>query len=114
LAENFLRPIIGEYLSGVCFVMDYVQLQFNGSGLSAYNPLSVHSGETTWVRPDSGWADALRGRIGQLVQGAHASDTELIIEFADRTEFRMSLRDEDYEGPEAFEFSSPGGPNVVG
>ncbi len=93
--------------------MDYIQLEFSGSCLSAFNPLSVHKGEQSWSTSDSDWGNALRARIGQVVQNACCNDVELTIEFADGSEFKLSLRDEDYKGPEAFEFTSPNRPTVI-
>jgi hypothetical protein len=113
MEDNYLRAVIGEHLSGVCFVMDYIQLQFDRSGLSAFNPLTVSAENRLWSQRDAGWADALRARIGRTVQNAHATDIELIIEFDDEAKFRVSLRSEDYRGPEAFMFKSRDGPLVV-
>jgi hypothetical protein len=93
--------------------MDYIQLEFNGSILSAFNPLTVSAGNRLWSQREAGWADALRARIGRTVQNAHATDIELIIEFDDEAKFKVSLRSEDYVGPEAFMFKSPNGPTVV-
>ncbi len=93
--------------------MDYLQLEFNGSVLSAFNPITVSAGSKLWSQREEGWADALRTRIGRTVQSAHTTDVELIIEFDDEAEFKVSLRSEDYVGPEAFMFNSPGRPTVV-
>ena len=110
----FLRPIIGEYLSGVCFVMDYVQLQFSCSGLSVFNPLTVSAGGHRWGFGDAGWRDSLCERISRVVRRAACDESEIRIEFEDDSIFRVSLRNEDYSGPEAFTFESPGAPMVVG
>lgn len=113
MEENFLKSITGENLSGVCFVMDYVQLQFNGSVLSAFNPLTVSAGAELYSCGGAGWADALRIRIGRTVQDAHVTDAELLVEFDDGAKFIVSLCSGDCKGPEAFMFTSPGGPIVV-
>jgi len=113
MEENFLRPIIGEHLSGVCFVMDYLQLQINSSVLSVFNPLTVSVECRLWSRREAGWADALRARIGRTVRSAYTTEDELTIEFDDDATFKVSLRSEDYQGPEAFMFDSPGRPTVV-
>ncbi|HWG04293.1 MAG TPA: hypothetical protein VG271_04700, partial [Beijerinckiaceae bacterium] len=104
----FLKPLIGEYLSGVYFVMDYVQLDFSGQTLTVYNPLTVTADRALWSRADSGWREALCARIGRHVVTGTCSDNEINIEFEDGAAFSVSLRDEAYIGPEAFNFASPG------
>ena len=39
-AREFFGELIGHQLSAVTFVMDYVQLWFDGPGISVYIPLT--------------------------------------------------------------------------
>ena len=55
-AETTLRQLIGEQLSAVTFVQDYLQLAFDGPGINVYNPLTVET-PTITVRT---WDDQLR------------------------------------------------------
>jgi hypothetical protein len=111
---NFLQPIVGEYLSAVTFVMDYVQLDFSGARLTALTLPTVHVGGKVWTSVDSGWRDSLCERIGVTVQTALVRDEELGINFEDGACFSISLKLVDCRGPEAFNFSPLNKPTVVG
>jgi hypothetical protein len=111
---NFLDPIVGEYLSSVCFVLDYIQLDFNGKTLTAYNPIAVSAEYRCINGNHAGWRDAICARIGRHVLSAICTDDEIRIGFEDESTISLSLRDEDYVGPEAFQFQAPEKPLVVG
>lgn len=52
---------------------------------------------------EAGYRDTLCDRIGQTVRCAatEGASERTVIEFADETIFAISLRDEDFDGPEA-------------
>ncbi len=110
---GFLHAIIGESLSAVTFVMDYIQLHFNGSGLTALTLPSIRISGRLWTASDEGWRDRLCERIGIVVRRAYIQEEELAIDFEDGARIAVSLRPSDYRGPEAINFSSPGQPLVV-
>jgi len=114
MRQTFLQPLIGECLSAVTFLMDHVQMDFNGSVLTALNPVVIRAGVQQWRPLDSGWRDALCGRIGLSVDAVKDTEAELAIEFNDGSVVSLSLRAEDYIGPEAFTFNPLEGPLVVG
>jgi hypothetical protein len=104
-SENPLEPIIGKQLSAVVFVQDYVQLQFDGSGLTAVTLPTVEVGEKqlAWGMP--GYRDLLCERIGKLVTAASVTEGQQIrIEFDDGSRIAISLKDEDYQTAEAAVF----------
>ena len=114
VAEAAFNNLVGSRLSAITFVMDYVQCDFDAAKLTAYTVPTVKADGRTWSPTDSGWRDALCGRIGVVVRRVVRSDEQLSIDFEDNSEMAVSLRDCDYVGPEAFMLSSDNHPIVVG
>jgi hypothetical protein len=113
-AEAAFNALVGSRLSAVTFVMDYVQCDFDAAKLTAYTAPTVRAEGRTWSRTDAGWRDALCGRISVVVRHVVCSDEQLCIDFEDNSEIAVSLRHDDYVGPEAFMLSSDNHPIVVG
>ena len=113
-AETAFKALVGCRLSAVTFVMDYVQCDFDVAKLTAYTVPTVRSAGRAWSLRDSGWRDALCGRIGAVVRCVVSSNEELSINFEDNSEIVVSLREGDYVGPEAFMLSSDNHSIVVG
>ena len=65
--EKSLQVIVGEQLSAVTFVQDYVQLHFDGPRLTVFSHAVVISGDKTfhWGKP--GFRDALCNSIAKKV-----------------------------------------------
>src|SRR5258708_4245771 len=100
-----LETIVGEYLSSVEFVMDYVQLRFSGPCLTVTAPIVVTVMGTRYRQGGPGYRDSLCERIGQTVQHAFTVDDEkIVIEFHDHSEIEISLKPEERVSPEAAEF----------
>ena len=101
-APDEARWLVGDELAAVIFVRDYIQLQFEGHMFNVNNPLSVEVGGTQLVPGEAGWRDALCARINQVVRAAETLDQqEIRIEFMDGAVFSVSLRLDDFTGPEA-------------
>ena len=100
------NQIVGEQLSGVTFVMDYLQLQFNPPPtINAYTPVTVISGGSTCVSGDDQFRNRLCEQITKIVKTVTVRDEEaFVIEFEDGAVISISLRPADYVGPEALEF----------
>jgi hypothetical protein len=97
-----LGSIVGKQLSAVVFVQDYIQLQFDGPGLTAVTlpTVKVVDKQIAWGMP--GYRDLLCERIGKLVTSASVTEgEEICIEFNDGSSVAVSLRDEDYQTAEA-------------
>ena len=102
--SDYFKQLEGEQLSSVTFVQDYIQLHFDGPGINVYMPMHVEAGATTIRSGDNQFRNALCGQIAKVVQTVSFQDSEaLTITFADDTRLSISLRDEDYSGPEALE-----------
>lgn len=103
---DYFSYLIGEPLTAVTFVMDYLQLQFNGYLLTVLTPLIVIS-DHSYNLGDSGYRSALCDRITQKVKETHLEINSLRIIFEDHTVFKISLKEEDYVGAEAINFYFP-------
>lgn len=97
--------LVGEQLSSVEFVQDYVQLRFDGPCLTAFTRPRVRlpGAEFQWETP--GYRDALCARIATKVRDASISEDEAIrIRFEDGAIIEVSLQPEPCRGPEAAMF----------
>ena len=104
--SNPLHPLLGEELSAVVFVRDYVQLQFDGPGLTLINDPTVITNATKYQPALPGYRDALCERIGKSVSNAQVAEgDELRIDFNDGSTILISLRPGDYIGAEAAIFN---------
>ena len=100
--EDF-RELLGEDLSGVTFVRDYLQLQFNPPPmLNAYTPVTVRCGEDTATFGEKTFPNLLLAQLNKLVRNVEfLPDEALDIIFEDGSSISVSLRPADYVGPEA-------------
>lgn len=105
--------IVGATLEAVTFVADYVQLRFDRAQLTAYTLPQVERADRFWSSGDDGWRDSICARIGVRVKSASCLCQRLQMDFEDGTVIAISLRDEDYRGPEAFMLSVPGHDLIV-
>jgi hypothetical protein len=102
--QKCLSQIVGEQLSGVNFVMDYLQLQFNDLSLTVLTPLVVHETNRNLRLGDPFYRDSLCDRITHIVTGVALAEEHLNVEFDDDSNFAISLTDEARAGNEALIF----------
>ena len=101
--------LIGEQLSAVTFVQDYVQLHFDGPRLTVFSHAVVRLGDQTFHEGKRGFRDALCNNIAKKVTEARVAYGDSIsIRFADGSMIRISLKDEDSSGGEAVNFDTGG------
>jgi len=103
-----LSVLVGEELSSIIFVADYVQFDFNGPRLTAFSPpvVRLRGGESRFPGPGS--RDALCSLIQQVVASAIArQDDRIDVTFASGARLSILLGAGQYEGPEAATFSDP-------
>jgi hypothetical protein len=94
-------------------VRDYVQLDFDGMLLTAYTLPEVEAGGRRWSSREPGWRDSLCQRIGVSLTTAYCSELQLALGFSDTSNILISLRDQDYTGPEAFMLCADDHPAIV-
>jgi hypothetical protein len=100
-----LQFLVDEPLNAVSFVMDYVELHFNGSHLRCLVPPVVEQSGRIERFPEPGSRDALCARIGAEVRAIRAADGgELRVEFSDGALVTASLAHEGRVSPEALHF----------
>jgi hypothetical protein len=94
-----LENIVGEQLSSVEFVQDYIQLHFDGPTLTAFVLPTVSLSGKRLGFGDSGYRDELCARIGRKVVCAELVDAVgVAVRFDDGAEIYISLRAEDSVG----------------
>jgi hypothetical protein len=101
------KAIVGEPLSMVTFVWDYVQLGFDGCGFNVMCPMSIRTPSDSVRSGAAGFRDRLCELIGQIVLEVEISDTTVEISF---DQYRIDLLLADNVGaPEPFTFFDAGG-----
>jgi|HubBroStandDraft_1064217.scaffolds.fasta_scaffold135262_1 hypothetical protein len=98
-----LGNLAGHALSSVEFVADYVQLRFDGPTLTAYTAPTVSWGSESHVWGEPGYRDALCRQIGCRIERTAVDDQQVSIAFESGATVLISLRDDDYRGPEALQ-----------
>ncbi len=106
-AEELLQTIVGEQLSSVEFVQDYVQLRFDGPILTAVTQPVVEANGQEFHWGQCGFRDELCKRIARKVISAHiAPEDSVCIKFDDGATVMISLRSQDYRAAEAVIFDA--------
>ena len=89
-------------------MIGYWQLAFDGYGLTVNSRTTVSGPDWQMSNEDDQFRNRLCERISHLVTGASFSESEcLSITFDDGSTIEVSVKDSDYDGPEAFTFSIP-------
>ena len=104
-----VQAAVGEYLSSVTFVMDYLQLGLNDYGFNMYSwPILTIKNETL-VHADDRYKDALCSLIGETLTGIDEYlDTGLTLQFKNGACISLPLRvGNEFPGPEVAEFHGP-------
>jgi len=98
-----LQAVVGEYLSSVTFVMDYLQLDFSGYGFNMYSWPTVTLQNRTLAQRDDG------SLIGEtLMTVDEYLDKGLVLQFKNGSFISLSLRlGRDFPCPEVAEFHGP-------
>jgi len=108
-----LNEIVGSRLSSVEFVMDYIEFRFDGPCLTTLTLPSIRSGTGDLRAVDPGYRDGLCRQIGTEVADVLLTEEDLTVAFSDSVAFVVSLRDDDYTGPEAVNFCGADGRWIV-
>ena len=88
-----ITALVGEPLSGVGFVQDYVEFYFDGKILRAIAPPTLLASGRSFTFPDKGSRDAMCERIGRRVEELLLKDEEaivLLLEGGDRLSVPLS------------------------
>src|SRR5580658_6454222 len=105
--SSVLERLLGESLSEVRFVMDYVQLVFDGQLVTMLVwPQIEVTGEKIRSGADSGYRDSLCSFITHAVRKVEESSTTGIALQFDIGVLRILLRETDLTGPEIALYAS--------
>jgi hypothetical protein len=101
-----LKVLEGMELASVVFIRDYSQLYFDGPILTIFTPpfITMEGDNYGWETSD--FCKLIRKCIGVSVKIASITENEISLRFANGICISISLKPEDYEGPEAAMFSS--------
>ena len=93
--------LVGHEVSAVCFVRDYVELQFDGPVVRALTrPFGLFGGQA-WRFPEGHSMDRMRSYIGQVVDGfVLVPDEYAQLSFGEHS-FTIPLDGDSRSGPEA-------------
>lgn len=98
--RSFLQRLVGRELSGVVFVRDYLQLQFDSDVMTfAGWPVVVRGDERTSVGALE-YRNRLCECINRAIKTFQVDDEQFAFAFENGTELRLSLRREDRTDPE--------------
>jgi hypothetical protein len=97
--------LVGEPVNAICFVMDYVELRFNGPILRALTAVEIALGEQRWVFPEPGSRDALSQLIGATLTTIDIEEERSMdLSFDAGYRVTIPLSFESRVGPEAAHF----------
>jgi hypothetical protein len=107
--EKSLQMLIGEQLSAVTFVQDYLQLHFDGPRLTVFSHPVIRFGDQTFYGGKPGFRDALCNNIAKKVTAVRVAYGESIaIRFADGSTINIPLQDAACLDGEAVTFDAGG------
>jgi hypothetical protein len=113
-ADPSFQALVGEQLSSVTFVQDYWQFDFDGQGFTALTRVEVQANGLKVMDGDDQFRNVLCGQISKIVRRVNLSQREaLTITFEDQSSISISLRWDDYRGPEAVHFRDGKGAVIV-
>jgi hypothetical protein len=104
-----VSAVIGEELKAVEFVEDFLHLRFDGPLFTLYSWPHVLLTDFSLAFGEPEYRNALCAQIGEkVVQASLEEGDALTIEFENGTVFGLSLREEDFDGPESGSYSESG------
>jgi hypothetical protein len=98
------EAIIGEKLSAITFVLDYWQLQFDGPTINALSRMEVSANGLVLRDGHDQFRNLICGQIGVVATVTLVQPEAFTIILEDHSLIKISLKWEDYRGPEAMIF----------
>jgi len=104
-ASTRLKEVVNEPLSGVSFVQDYVEFQFDGRVIRVFTDPILRQSQETYDPSMAEWRNALCSLIGKRVTKCTVVESEKIeLEFSDGSILHIPLSVSPESGPEAIHF----------
>jgi hypothetical protein len=102
-----LESINGQVVNAVCFVMDYVELHFNGPIFRCLANPVLEMGDKRFVFPEAGTRDALCSLINDTLISVKIEEDQFIhLKFASGSKLSVALNDTNRVGPESAHYVS--------
>jgi len=100
------QQVVGQRLSAVTFVMDYIQLLFDPPPtINVYTPITVRSGGRTAVSGEETFRNLICEQIPKTVASIAIVDGESFsLRFEDDSIISISLHEQDRQGGDAVDF----------
>ncbi len=109
-----IAVLIGQELTAVEFVLDHLQLRFDGPCLTLFVWPDVFREEGSYAYGEPEFRNMLCDQLGVEVTAATLEEDEAVeVGFANGVILRASLREEDLDVPEAGQFSESGVPGEI-
>ena len=109
MKEDIFDELIGEQLSSVTFVQDYVQIDFDGNGFTLFVwPTVFSNGEILKFR-DIEYRNELCGQIAKTLKNVTFADKKLLeLTFSDDSKISVPLNQDNPEitGPEILTYKN--------
>ena len=103
--QRLLDQLLTEDLSGVTFVGDYLQLQFNSPPtINVYSRCTIRTSDASASFGDQAFANLLIGQINKPVRFVSDDHDVFTITFSDNSRIEIPFGEGTFEGPEAFVF----------
>ena len=103
--QEMLDQLLVEDLSGVTFVRDYLQLEFNPPPrINVYSKCRLTAAGQRATFGDPSFANLLISHIGQPVRQVQEVGEELVITLGNGSRIEIPYGPGTFEGPEAFVF----------
>jgi hypothetical protein len=100
-----VEDLVGEPVNAVCFVMDYMELHFNGPILRAMVTATLDAPTHSWTFPDPGSREGICELIGACVQDVVVDRERFIqLQFDDGRTFTIPFSVAHDAGEEAAHF----------
>ncbi len=107
---HLLSPLVGEQLSSITFVMDYLQIHFNQHRFNAYAWPVVWANNQRYAYGEAGYRDAICSLIAKSVtRFEEYLDAGLVFEFGDSYSLEIPISDPTGKMVEVAEYHRPDG-----
>jgi len=99
--------LVGEPLTAICFVHNYVELQFDEPIVRAFTGPLIRNGDECVAFPDPGSRDRLCSMIGDVVTDVEVNNTQIALRFRSGKLVIIPVDFNSRAGPEAAHFVVP-------
>lgn len=111
--NNSLLDLKGKSISAIVFVLDYLQIQFDGSILTFLDYPKVEVSNNIFSFGESEYRNKICEFIGKSVSAVHYVENDIFSLSFDSAKIYCSINPEDYTSPEMIIFDDGKGNTIV-